>query len=158
MYRILREIWRLGKPGKKIIPTKGQGPFRRSAAIRHVDAGSCNACELEIQALSGPHYGLEQVGLSLTASPRHADLLMVTGPVTRHMAAALQDTFSAMPNPKKVVAIGDCACTGGIFAGSYAVVGAVEKVLPVAGQCPGCPPTPEAIRQTLVQVARQTRP
>ncbi|MCE5360130.1 MAG: hydrogenase [Acidithiobacillus sp.] len=149
MYRILKEAWRLGKVGKSTPRQKTKGLFARSAAIRHVDAGSCNGCELEIQALGGPHYGLEQAGLRFTASPRHADILLVTGPVSRHMAAALQDTYNAMAHPKKVLALGDCACTGGIFKGSYAIVGPVESVLPVHGRCPGCPPKPGKILEAL---------
>ena len=149
MYRILREARHLGKVGKSIPHQRAVGLLARSAAIRHVDAGSCNGCELEIQALNGPHYALEQAGLRFTASPRHADVLLVTGPVTRHMAAALKDTYDAMAHPKKVLALGDCACTGGVFKDSYAVVGPVETILPVQGRCPGCPPKPEQILEAL---------
>lgn len=152
MYRILREAWRLGKVGDPMPSSsspKKATPFSRSAVIRHVDAGSCNGCELEIQALGGPHYGLEQAGLRFAASPRHADILLVTGPLSRHMAAALQDTYDAMPKPKKVLAVGDCACTGGIFHSSYAVLGPVEALLPVHERCLGCPPKPEQILSSL---------
>ncbi len=160
MYRILQKIWQLGKVGQGMaLPAqKSLSNFCGTAAIRHVDAGSCNGCELEIQALGGPHYGLEQLGMGLTASPRHADILLVTGPVSRHMASALQATFEAMPAPKKVLALGDCACHGGVFAGSYAVLGAVDQVLPVHGRCPGCPPKPEAILQSLQELTCAAKP
>ena len=119
--------------------------FAGSLAIRQVDAGSCNACELEITALTGPHYDLERFGLHFVASPRHADCLLVTGPVTRNMAEALRRTWEATPDPKLVIAVGDCARDGGIFRGSYAVVGGVGDVVPVDAVVPGCPPTPVAI-------------
>ena len=119
--------------------------FGRSLAIRQVDAGSCNACELEIAGLTGPHYDLERFGLHFVASPRHADCLLVTGPVTRNMAEALRRTWEATPDPKLVVAVGDCARDGGIFRGSYAVVGGVGDVVPVDAVIPGCPPPPLAI-------------
>ena len=117
----------------------------RSLSIREVDAGSCNGCELEIHALNNPFYDLERFGLRFVASPRHADVLLVTGPVTHNMAEALLRTWRATPDPKWVVAAGDCACGGGIFAGSYATVGAVENVIPVDLKLPGCPPTPEVL-------------
>ena len=117
----------------------------RSLAIRQVDAGSCNACELEISGLTGPHYDLERFGLHFVASPRHADCLLVTGPVTRNMAEALRRTWEATPDPKLVIAVGDCARDGGIFRGSYAVVGGVGDIVPVDAVIPGCPPTPPAI-------------
>ena len=117
----------------------------RSLAIREVDAGSCNGCELEIGALNNPVYDVERFGLKFVASPRHADVLLVTGPVTHNMAEALLRTWRATPDPKWVVAAGDCACGGGIFAGSYATVGAVENVIPVDLKLPGCPPTPEVL-------------
>jgi Ni,Fe-hydrogenase III small subunit len=119
--------------------------FGRSLAIRQVDAGSCNGCELEIGALVGPHYDLERFGLSIVASPRHADCLLVTGPVTRNMAEALRRTWEATPDPKIVIAVGDCGRDGGIFAGSYAVVGGVGDVIPVDAVIPGCPPSPRAL-------------
>lgn len=122
----------------------------RSLAIREVDAGSCNGCELEIVALSNALYDLERFGLKLVASPRHADVLMVTGPVTRNMGAALQLTFDAMPAPKFVIAVGDCACTGGLFADSDACIGAVSKVLPVDLEIPGCPPDPVTLLKGLI--------
>ena len=114
----------------------------RAAAIRAVDAGSCNGCELEMHALSNPYYNLEGIGIRFVASPRHADLLLVTGPVSVHMADALQRTWEAVPAPKRVVAVGDCGCTGGVFGESYASLGRVSKVLPVAIEITGCPPPP----------------
>ncbi len=114
----------------------------RSLAIRQVDAGSCNGCELEIHALNNAFYDLERFGLRFVASPRHADILLVTGPVTRNMQQALRRTYDATPSPKWVVAVGDCGGDSGIFAGSYAVVGGVSAVVPVDLHIPGCPPTP----------------
>jgi len=114
----------------------------RSLSIREVDAGSCNGCELEIHALSNAFYDLERFGLRFVASPRHADVLMVTGPVTKNMREALERTYNATPDPKWVVAVGDCAADGGIFAGSYAVVGGVNNVVPVDLHIRGCPPRP----------------
>jgi len=114
----------------------------RSLAIREVDAGSCNGCELEIHALNNAFYDLERFGLRFVASPRHADVLLVTGPVTKNMQEALSRTYRATPDPKWVVAVGDCAANGGIFAGSYAVTGGVSNVVPVDLHVPGCPPNP----------------
>ena len=114
----------------------------RAAAIRAVDAGSCNGCELEMHALSNPYYNLEGIGIRFVASPRHADLLLVTGPVSVHMADALLRTWEAVPAPKRVVAVGDCGCTGGVFGESYASLGRVARVLPVSIEIPGCPPPP----------------
>jgi Ni,Fe-hydrogenase III small subunit len=114
----------------------------RSLSIRQVDAGSCNGCELEIHALNNAFYDLERFGLRFVASPRHADVLLVTGPVTKNMREALERTYTATPDPKWVVAVGDCAVDGGVFSGSYAVVGAVEKVIPVDLHIRGCPPRP----------------
>jgi Ni,Fe-hydrogenase III small subunit len=114
----------------------------RSLSIRQVDAGSCNGCELEIHALNNAFYDLERFGLRFVASPRHADVLLVTGPVTKNMREALQRTYTATPDPKWVVAVGDCAVDGGVFSGSYAVVGAVEQVIPVDLHIRGCPPRP----------------
>jgi Ni,Fe-hydrogenase III small subunit len=114
----------------------------RSLSIREVDAGSCNGCELEIHALNNAFYDLERFGLRFVASPRHADVLMVTGPVTRNMREALERTYAATPDPKWVVAVGDCALDGGIFAGSYACVGGVSAVVPVDLHIRGCPPRP----------------
>ena len=114
----------------------------RSLAIREVDAGSCNGCELEIHALNNAFYDLERFGIRFVASPRHADVLLVTGPVTKNMRQALERTYAATPDPKWVVAVGDCAVDGGLFAGSYAVVGGVAAVVPVDLHIRGCPPTP----------------
>jgi NADH-quinone oxidoreductase B subunit len=122
----------------------------RSLSIREVDAGSCNGCELEIHALNNAFYDLERFGIRFVASPRHADVLMVTGPVTRNMREALERTYDATPNPKWVVAVGDCARNGGCFAGSYAVVGGVSEVVPVDLHIPGCPPAPTAMLQGLL--------
>ena len=122
----------------------------RALAIRHVDAGSCNGCELEIHALANPYYNIEGLGIRFVASPRHADLLLVTGPVSRNMEEALRRTYEAMPEPKLVVAIGDCGCTGGIFGESYASCGRVENVIPVDVAVPGCPPPPAAIMQGIL--------
>ena len=119
--------------------------FGRSLHIRQVDAGSCNGCELEISGLTGPHYDLERFGLHFVASPRHADCLLVTGPVTRNMAEALRRTWEATPDPKLVIAAGDCARDGGLFAESYAVVGGVNAVVPVDAIIAGCPPSPRAL-------------
>src|SRR5215475_4318545 len=154
MYRILKRIVQTG-----IVSEPAQHPdeslhmlqqrledsvlrwFEGALTIRHVDAGSCNGCELEIHACNNPYYNLEGLGIRFVASPRHADLLLVTGPVSRHMEIALKRTFEAMPDPKLVVAIGDCGCTGGIFGESYASLGRVSNVIPVDVEVPGCPPT-----------------
>ncbi|MGA7965426.1 MAG: NADH-quinone oxidoreductase subunit NuoB [Gammaproteobacteria bacterium] len=116
--------------------------FSGSLAIRHVDAGSCNGCELELHALSNAYYDIERFGVNFVASPRHADALLVTGPVSRHMETALRRTFAAMPQPNLVIAAGTCACTGGEFGVSYASCGAVSNVIPVDVNIPGCPPSP----------------
>lgn len=117
----------------------------RALCIRHVDAGSCNGCELEIQAVNNPIYNIEGSGIKFVASPRHADLLLVTGPVSRSMEAALRRTYDATPDPKLVVAIGDCGCHGGVFGESYASAGRVSNVIPVNVAVPGCPPSPNRI-------------
>ena len=122
----------------------------RSLSIRQVDAGSCNGCELEIHALNNAFYDLERFGLRFVASPRHADVLLVTGPVTKNMREALERTYAATPDPKWVVAVGDCALDGGIFAGSYACVGGVSAVVPVDLHIRGCPPNPTALLQGLI--------
>jgi len=122
----------------------------RSLAIREVDAGSCNGCELEIHALNNAYYDLERFGIRFVASPRHADVLLVTGPVTRNMHEALERTYNATPDPKWVVAVGDCALDGGCFAGSYAIVGGVAQVLPVDLHIRGCPPSPTQLLQGLL--------
>lgn len=122
----------------------------RSLHIRQVDAGSCNGCELEISALSNPIYDIERFGVHFVASPRHADILLVTGPVTRQMELALKKTFEATPDPKIVIATGDCAIDCGVYAGSYAVSGSVESIIPVDIKIMGCPPTPLSILQALL--------
>jgi len=127
----------------------------RSLAVREVDAGSCNGCELEIHALNNAFYDLERFGLRFVASPRHADVLLVTGPVTRNMREALERTYQATPDPKWVVAVGDCAADGGLFAGSYAVAGGVSAVVPVDLHIRGCPPTPLQLLQGLLALLQQ---
>ncbi len=126
----------------------------RSLAIREVDAGSCNGCELEIHALNNAFYDLERFGLKFVASPRHADVLLVTGPVSKNMREGLIRTYNATPDPKWVVAVGDCAANGGIFAGSYAVEGGVKNVVPVDLHIPGCPPTPTALLKGLIALVK----
>ncbi|MFT3962847.1 NADH-quinone oxidoreductase subunit B family protein [Propionivibrio sp.] len=129
----------------------------RALVIRHVDAGSCNGCELEIHALGNPYYNLEALGIRFAASPRHADLLLVTGPVARNMEVALKRAYDATPEPKLVVAVGDCGCTGGIFGESYASCGRVANVIPVNVSVPGCPPTPLQLMQgILAAIAPET--
>src|SRR5450631_4843258 len=122
----------------------------RSLSIREVDAGSCNGCELEIHALNNAYYDVERFGLRFVASPRHADVLVVTGPVTKNMREALERTYAATPGPKWVVAVGDCALDGGLFAGSYGVVGGVSAVVPVDLHIRGCPPSPTALLKGLI--------
>jgi Ni,Fe-hydrogenase III small subunit len=124
--------------------------FGRSITIREVDAGSCNGCELEIHALGNAVYDVERFGIRFAASPRHCDVLMVTGPVTHNMKVALERTYAAMPAPKWVVAVGDCGCGCGVFEGSYAVIGAVEKVIPVDLHIRGCPPRPIDLLKGLI--------
>jgi Ni,Fe-hydrogenase III small subunit len=126
----------------------------RALCIRHVDAGSCNGCELEIHALNNPYYNLEGAGIKFVASPRHADMLMVTGPVSVNMEEALMRTYDAVPNPKLVIAIGDCGACGGIFGTSYASRGAVAKIIPVDLTIAGCPPSPTAILRGVLQLVR----
>lgn len=128
----------------------------RSLAIRHVDAGSCNGCELEVHALNNAFYDLERFGLRFVASPRHADVLLVTGPVTRNMREALERTYRATPDPKWVVALGDCAADGGVFAGSYAVVGGVATVVPVDLHIRGCPPRANDILKGLMALLQRS--
>jgi Ni,Fe-hydrogenase III small subunit len=127
----------------------------RSLSIREVDAGSCNACELEIHALNNAFYDLERFGLRFVASPRHADVLLVTGPVTKNMREALERTYAATPDPKWVAAVGDCAADGGMFAGSYAVEGGVSQVVPVDLHIKGCPPSPKALLEGLLTLIQR---
>ena len=128
----------------------------RALCIRHVDAGSCNGCELEIQALNNPYYNLEGTGIKFVASPRHADLLLVTGPVSVNMEEALKRTFDAIPDPKLVISVGDCGACGGIFRKSYASRGAVADVIPVDHTVKGCPPCPVAILQAILETIQST--
>lgn len=157
MWKILRQIHRAGIPTE--LPPSSDDTLRiaealqarilevlgRALCIRAIDAGSCNGCELEMQALGNPIYNLEALGIRFVASPRHADLLLVTGPVSRNMEVALRRTYDATPDPKLVVAIGDCGCTGGIFGEGYATRGRVSNVIPVDVAVPGCPPSPRQI-------------
>ena len=169
MLKILRTITRGGLRSESLpTPDSNRLPAQRlheelrtllgrALCIRQVDAGSCNGCELEIHALGNPYYNLEGTGIHFVASPRHADLLLVTGPVTRNMREALLRTWQATPPPRLVVAVGDCGCSGGIFGESYASCGAVANVLPVDASVPGCPPTPTAILQVIVDLVRSSR-
>ena len=158
MIRILSQIFRTGIVTEPLDPADQEikiigarleeairKRFRGSLTIREVDAGSCNGCELEIQAINNPIYNCERFGIHFTASPRFADMLLVTGPVTRNMEIALRRTYLATPAPKLVVAVGDCGCNGGIFGESYASLGGIGKVIPVDVCIPGCPPTPAAL-------------
>jgi Ni,Fe-hydrogenase III small subunit len=175
MYQILKQILRTGN--KSETPPQPDDALRldapqlqaeilrhvgRALAIRHVDAGSCNGCELEIHALNNAYYNIEGLGIHFVASPRHADMLLVTGPVSRHMETALRRTYDATPEPKLVVAVGDCGCSGGIFSPnnslggkgeSYASCGKVSSVIPVDVAVPGCPPTPTALLQGILTAA-----
>lgn len=128
----------------------------RSLAIREVDAGSCNGCELEIHALSNAFYDLERFGLRFVASPRHADVLVVTGPLTKNMREALERTYAATPDPKWVVAVGDCAFDGGVFAGGYAIAGGISQAIPVDLHIRGCPPEPTALLQGLLALVERS--
>jgi Ni,Fe-hydrogenase III small subunit len=163
MYRILRQIARTGVLTEA--PPQADAAYRLTAqrlqaavlqrfagalTIRHVDAGSCNGCELEIHATNNAYYNLEGLGIRFVASPRHADLLLVTGPVSRNMETALRRTYDATPEPRLVVAVGDCGCTGGVFGESYASRGRVSNVIPVDVAVPGCPPTPLQIVQGIL--------
>ncbi len=139
---------------REALQARIQDVLGRALCIRHVDAGSCNGCELEIHALNNPIYNIEGLGIRFVASPRHADLLLVTGPVSWHMATALRRTYAAMPDPKLVVAVGDCGCSGGIFGAGYATAGAVSTVLPVDVAVPGCPPRPERLLQAILTAVR----
>lgn len=167
MLRLYRKIWQGGVYTERLPPI---GPnetvehigaqlqplvrklFGGSLAIRQVDAGSCNACELEIHALNNVYYDIERFGVHFVASPRHADILLVTGPVSRHMEAALRRVYEATPDPKWVIAAGDCAVCGGEFGTSYASCGGVHQVIPVDANIPGCPPTPVQLMQGLLQL------
>ena len=156
--RLFSKIFRVGLATEPLLPGgddvvrllhevdgRARRLFGRALAIRHVDAGSCNGCELEIHALNSPYTNPEKLGIKFVASPRHADLLLVTGPVSRNMEVALKRTYEATPEPKLVVAIGDCGCDGGVFGENYASCGRVANVIPVDVAVPGCPPDPTAI-------------
>jgi Ni,Fe-hydrogenase III small subunit len=167
MFQLLRQIIRVGikserapQPDESLRAVDQQlreeilRLFQGALAIRHVDAGSCNGCELEIHAVNNVYYNLEGLGIKFVASPRHADMLLVTGPVSRNMETALRRTYAATPAPKLVVAIGDCGCSGGIFGQSYASCGAVASIIPVDVAVPGCPPDPTAIMQGILTAIR----
>jgi Ni,Fe-hydrogenase III small subunit len=141
-------------PNPEIVRGQIHSLFGKALNIRQLDAGSCNGCEAEITALTNPYYDLERFGIHFVASPKHADMLLVTGPVTRNMADAVKATYEAVPAPKLVVAVGACGCSGGIFAGSHAVVGAVDALIPVDGYIPGCPPTPAMLVTGILEVLR----
>jgi Ni,Fe-hydrogenase III small subunit len=143
------------RPNPEIVHGQIHSLLGKALNIRQLDAGSCNGCEVEITALTNPYYDLERFGIHFVASPKHADMLLVTGPVTRNMADAVKATYEAVPAPKLVVAVGACGCSGGIFEGSYAVVGAVDAVIPVDGYIPGCPPTPAMLVTGILQVLRR---
>ena len=144
---IAREMSQLGDDILRILG--------RALTIRQVDAGSCNGCELEIHALNNPYTNLEGYGIKFVASPRHADMLLVTGPVTKNMENALKVAYDCTPDPKLVVAVGDCGCTGGVFGESYASCGAVEQVIPVDVRVPGCPPTPVSLLKGILAAIRR---
>jgi Ni,Fe-hydrogenase III small subunit len=129
--------------------------LQRALNIRELDAGSCNGCEAEISALTNPYYDLERFGIHFVASPKHADMLLVTGPVTRNMAEAVKATYEPVPAPKLVVAVGAFGCSGGVFSGSHAIVGSVDAVIPVDGYIPGCPPTPAMLITGILEVLRR---
>ena len=139
----------------KTLGQQARARLGRSLAIREVDAGSCNGCELEIHAISNPVYDVERFGLKFVASPRHADVLLVTGPVTWNMREALERTYAATPSPKWVVALGDCAANCGVFAGSYACAGAVKDIIPVDLHIGGCPPPPLEILKGLLALVNE---
>lgn len=145
------EMEKMGEDLKKTIHAK----FGRSFHIREVDTGSCGACESEIIACSNPLYDIQRFGIDFVASPRHADALLVTGPVSRNMEIALKKTYEAMPEPKFVIALGDCAKSGGAYKGSYYTCGGVENILPVVLHIPGCPPSPTAIIRTLLMFLKK---
>jgi Ni,Fe-hydrogenase III small subunit len=160
---LLSKLWRTGivtEPLPTDVPAalqicreidaRARSLFGRALAIREVDAGSCNGCEVEIQGLTSPAYDMERFGMHIVASPRHADMLLVTGPVTRNMEVPLRKTYEATPDPKLVVAIGDCAHTCGVFRDSYAVVGPVSRIIPVDAVITGCPPEPVEILQGIL--------
>ena len=149
---VITELPEVGRIHSELLRILG-----RALTIREVDAGSCNGCELEIHALNNAYYNLEGYGIKFVASPRHADMLLVTGPVSRNMEVALKRTYDATPEPKLVVAVGDCGCNGGIFGENYACVGSVDKVIPVDVHIGGCPPEPIAILMGILQAVQRRR-
>jgi Ni,Fe-hydrogenase III small subunit len=167
MFRILKKSLKTGvvtgqhpeamkrAEGVKQETRKKALPFRRSLTIREVDTGSCNACEMEMNALANPIYDIERLGVHIAASPRHADALVVTGPVTVNMERALKDVHKQTPDPKLVIALGDCAITCGVFKGSYAVAGPVDRHIPVDVRIPGCPPRPAEILEALDAIRKR---
>ncbi len=155
--RVARRNHSPGLQNPEIVRGQIHSLLGKALNIRQLDAGSCNGCEAEITALTNPYYDLERFGIHFVASPKHADMLLVTGPVTRNMADAVKATYEAVPAPKIVVAVGACGCSGGIFAGSHAVVGAVDALIPVDGYIPGCPPTPAMLVTGILEVLRQCK-
>jgi Ni,Fe-hydrogenase III small subunit len=150
LWRMIRQAGQVAEPAPPVPSQERPRPeLAGSVQVRHVDAGSCNGCEVEIGSAFGPVYDGERYGARLVASPRHADVLLVTGPVTRNMTEPLRRTYEAVPEPRAVVAVGDCARNCGVFAGAYGVTGAVGDVVPVDLEVPGCPPRPEAIVEAL---------
>jgi Ni,Fe-hydrogenase III small subunit len=152
LLRRIRAVGRIAEPSSPPARTTSDAPsqpFHGSVQVRHVDVGSCNGCEVEIGAAFGPVYDAERYGVRLAASPRHADVLLVTGAVTRNMADPLRLTYEATPAPKRVIAFGDCARDCGVFAGAYGVEGAVADIVPVDVSVPGCPPSPEQLIEAL---------
>ena len=169
MFRILKKSLKTGvvtgrhppaiQPSEPPAPEvrKKASAFNRSLAIREVDTGSCNACEMEMNALTNPVYDVERFGIHIAASPRHADALVVTGPVTVNMERALKDVYKQTPDPKLVIALGDCAINCGVFKGSYAVTGPVDRHIPVDVRIPGCPPRPADILKALTDLQERPR-
>ncbi|MEM5382920.1 NADH-quinone oxidoreductase subunit B family protein [Paraburkholderia phymatum] len=167
MWQLLKQIARTDIPSQRI-PTDNDAwrtehqqlhadildVLGRALCIRQIDAGSCNGCELEIHALNNPYYNIEGLGIKFVASPRHADMLLVTGPLSLNMKEAVRRAWEATPHPKLVVAAGDCACTGGIFGGSYAVCGPLSNLLPVDVTIPGCPPPPVDLLRGILTALR----
>jgi Ni,Fe-hydrogenase III small subunit len=167
MFRILKKSLKTGvvtgrhpeaeRPAVRLTPESREkaAPFKRSLTIREVDTGSCNACEMEMNALTNPVYDIERFGIHIAASPRHADALVVTGPVTVNMERALKDVYKQTPDPKIVIALGDCAINCGVFKDSYAVTGPVDRHIPVDVRIPGCPPRPSDILRTLAELREE---